>query len=171
MIALPYESIAKHFEDAKFHTKKKPVFMTSCFDEGCELKGHFKEFIILNYDNIVEILKKHEKSVDRIVFAKKVQKNKVSVLLCELTTGKKKQREVLEKMKKSGEYILKVLDKYGFKVINFDCIYLGRYEEEKRLSKTNKFSIPGCSRNDLKIRAFKCGIDIKDIKDLKFTQH
>lgn len=167
---MPEQSITKHFKDKKFHTKKKPVFMKNCYDKQCELKGNFKDFIILNYDNIVEILKKHEKSVDRIIFAKKVENKKVTVLLCELTTGKKKQHEVLEKMKHSGEYIIKILEKYGFKVINFDCLYLGRYEEEKRLRKTNHFSIPGCSRNDLKIRRENCGISIEDIENLNLIK-
>ena len=44
-------------------------------------------------------MKKHEKSVDRIIFARKVEGNKISVLLCELTTGKKTEHDVLEKTK------------------------------------------------------------------------
>lgn len=47
--------------------------MTTCEDEGCQLKGDFKDYIILNYGNIVKILKRHEKSVDRIVFAKRLR--------------------------------------------------------------------------------------------------
>ena len=105
--------------------------MTNCYDENCELKGNFEDFIILNYDNIVRILKKHEKSVDSIVFAKRVENKKVNVLLCELTTEK-----------------------------------IGRYEEEKRIKKTNKFSIAGCSRNDLKIYQDKCSTDIGNIEGL-----
>lgn len=171
MIDLPEKSIENHFRDKKFHTKKNPVFMSNCYDNGCELKGNFNDYIILNGDNIVICLKRHEKSVDRIVFARKIENKKVIVLLCELTKGYKKSNEVLEKMKSSGEYIVDVLEKYGFKVVNFDCIYLGRYEDEKRIRKTNKFSIPGCSRNDLTIRQFACGIDMANIKKLNLISN
>ena len=140
--------------------------MQKCEDEGCQLKGNFKEYIILNYDNIVEILKRHEKSVDRIIFARKVNDKKLSVLLCELTMGSKTQNDVLEKTKRSGEFIIKVFDKYGFKVVNFDCIFLGKYKNPKRIKKSKKFSIPGCQRNDLKIRQFHCGANISNIKNL-----
>ena len=145
---MPEKAIKKHFRDEKFHTKKDPVFMIICEDEGCQLYGDFKDYIVLNYDNIVKILKKHEKSVDRI------------------NQGKKTQQDVLEKTKNSGEYILKVLEKYGFKVVNFDCIYLGKYKNPKRIKKSKKFSIAGCPRNDLKIRQFDCGINISSIKNL-----
>ena len=47
--------------------------MQKCEDEGCQLNGDFKDYIILNYDNIVKICKKHEKSVDRIILAKKLR--------------------------------------------------------------------------------------------------
>lgn len=50
--------------------------MQKCEDEGCQLNGDFRDYIILNYDNIVKILKKHEKSVDRIIFCKKSQRQK-----------------------------------------------------------------------------------------------
>lgn len=66
-------SVFKDFEDKKIPYKKDPVFMTTCEDEGCQLKGDFKDYIILNYGNIVKILKRHEKSVDRIVFAKRLR--------------------------------------------------------------------------------------------------
>ena len=96
---MPEKAIKKHFRDEKFHTKKDPVFMTICEDEGCQLYGDFKDYIVLNYDNIVKILKKHEKSVDRIVFAKKIKGNKFSVLLCELTKGKRHSRMFWRKQK------------------------------------------------------------------------
>ena len=163
---MPEVFIEKHYSDKKFHSKKDPIFMQKCEDEGCQLNGDFRDYIILNYDNIVKILKKHEKSVDRIIFAKKVKGKKITVMLCELTKGKKTQQDVLEKTRKSGEYIIKVFEKYGFNVVNFDCIYLGKYKNPKRIKKSKKFSIPGCHRNDLKIRQFNCGTNISSIKNL-----
>ena len=53
MINLPEVAIKKHFENKKFHTKKKPIFMSDCYDDGCKLNGDFKDYVILNGDNIV----------------------------------------------------------------------------------------------------------------------
>lgn len=134
------------------------------------IEREFQGFYYLNYDNIAEILNIPGKSVDRIVFAKKVKGKNISVLLCELTTGKKSSHDVLEKTKNSGEYIIKVLKKYGFNVINFDCIYLGRYKDNKRIYKSKKFAIAGCSRNDLKIRQFNCGKNLSTINNLNILK-
>ena len=65
---MPEVAIKKHFHDKKFHTKKNPVFMSDCNEDGCKLKGDFKDYVILNGDNIVICLKLNQKSVDSLYF-------------------------------------------------------------------------------------------------------
>ena len=150
--------IKEYYSHPQFKNKKYPVFENNCEDEGCELKGDFKDYIILNGDNIMTLLKKDEKSVDRILFLKKAPNKKVDVVLCELTRGKKKYSDVVEKTKKSGEYIISVLEELGFKVRNFKCIFIGEYKNTKRV-KPIPFSIPSFHKNDISIRRVPCGSD------------
>ena len=160
------DEIFDYFSKNPFNNEKYPIFMSDCEDEGCKLNGNFNHYIILNGDHIVKCLKNNEKSADRIIFTKRAPNNKVDVLLCELTTGSKRYFDVEDKIIHSGEYILGVLEKLGFTVRNFDCIFLGEYKNSNRLNKSRTFSIPGFWRNDLKIQDFSCGHNISDIPNL-----
>ena len=124
----------------------------------------------MNGDNIVRCLKVDEKSVDFIVFAKKIKNKKVEVVLCEVTTGRKTFDDVLQKIRSSGKYILKVFEELGYSVWNFDCIYLGNYKNESRLPICQGFTIPGFWRNDLTSYNYECGVNISQIPDLNFKQ-
>ena len=162
------EKIYKYYSNSPFDNKKLPVISLECRDGGCKLNGNFDDSFILNGDNIVACLKSSKKSVDFILFAKKLSNDKIDVLLCELCDGKKRYEDVLEKTRSSGEYILNVFEQLGYSVRNFDCIYLGRYRNESRLPLSQAFTIPGFWRNDLKIRRFECGQEISEIENLSF---
>ena len=159
---MPEHSIKNYFSKPPFTTNNFPIFESDCKDEGCKLNGNFEDYIILNADNIKKYLKKDEKSVDRIIFLKKAADKKVDVILCELTTGEKKYSVVVEKIKKSGEYILKLLMELGFKIRDFKCIYVGKYKNMKRL-KEKPFSIPGFYKNNITIKKLSCNDDFSQV--------
>lgn len=158
---MPEEQIIKYYSQPRFINKNFPIFEDDC-NEGCELKGNFENCIILNGDNIKICLHLDEKSVDRIVFAKKAVDNKLDVILCELSDGKKRYTDVVKKVKGSGEHIFKVLSDFDFKVNDFICIYLGKYKNPDRVIE-KAFSIPGFHRNDIKIINGDCGDELSDL--------
>ena len=156
--------IRQYFSKSQFNNKKFPIFETECEDEGCKLNGDFEDYIILNGDNIKILSGRDEKSVDRILFLKKVPNNKIDVILCELTAGEKKYTSVVEKIKKSGEFILILLDELGFKIRDFKCIFVGKYKNPKRV-REKPFSIPLFHKNNITIKRFNCNSDFSQILD------
>lgn len=158
---MPEEIIRNYFNRQPFSDNKLSIFEHDCKNKGCELKGNFEDYIILNGDNIKRCLKINQKSVDRIIFTKKASNNKLDIILCELSGGKKRYTDVVKKVRYSGEYILKIFNEYGFKINDFVCIYLGNYKNENRLLIT-PFSIPGFHRNDIMINHARCGSDISE---------
>ena len=160
---MPEELIKKYFSKPQFINKKYPIFEYECEDEGCKLNGNFDRYIILNGDNISRLSGLNEKSVDRIIFLKKAQDMKVDVILCELTLGEKKYTTVVEKIKKSGEYILTILEELGFRIRDFKCIFIGKYKNPKRVIE-KPFSIPKFHRNDIIIKKLSCGDNFPEIR-------
>lgn len=156
------EEITDYFSKPKFNNKKFPVFETDCEDEGCKLNYDFSDYIILNGDNIKNLLKRNEKSVDRIILLKEAPDKKVDIILCELTSGSKKHTIVVEKIKKSGEYIINVLKEIGFKINDLKCVFVGKYKNSRRI-KEKPYSIPGFHRNDITIKKLDCGDDFSQI--------
>lgn len=143
--------ITDYFSKPPFLNKRLPIFEINCEDEGCKLNGDFSQYMILNGDNIKKSLKRDEKSVDRIIFFKKTPDKKVDVILCELTSGEKKYSDVVEKIKKSGEYILNVFQYLGYKIRDFKCVFVGKYKNPK-LVKQKPFSIPHFGKHDITIK-------------------
>ena len=160
--SVPEKLIKDYFSKHPFTNKRLPIIEFNCEDEGCRLNGDFEDYIILNGDNIKRSLKRDEKSVDKIIFLKKVPDKKVDVILCELTKGEKKYSTVVEKIKKSGEYILNLLSELGFKIRDFKCVYVGNYKNSKRL-KAKPFSIQGFHKNNITIKRLSCGSDFSQI--------
>lgn len=156
------EKLTNYFSQPPFDNEKFPIFENDCEDEGCKLNYDFKDYIILNGDNIKTLLNLEEKSVDRILLLKRAPDKKVDVILCELTSGAKKHTNVVEKIKKSGEYILNVLEKIGFKIRDFKCVFVGKYKNPKRV-KEKPFSIPGFHKNNITIKKLDCGSDFSQI--------
>lgn len=154
--------ITEYFSKHPFDDKKYPIIEDNCEDEGCKLKGDFNDYIILNGDNIIKCLKTNEKSVDRILIMKTLPNNKVDIILCELTRGEKRYNTVVEKIKRSGAYMVNVLYGLGLKIRNFKCIFLGEYKNSKRV-KPKAFSISGFHRNDIKIEKHPCGSELSKI--------
>lgn len=154
--------IKYYFSHPPFNNQRLPIFESDCEDENCKLNGNFNDYIILNGDNIKRSLSKEEKSVDRILFLKEAPNRKVDVILCELTSGEKKYTTVVEKIKKSGEYILTVLEELEFKVRDFKCIFVGKYKNAKRV-KPKPFSIPKFHKNNIIIKKIDCGSDFSQI--------
>lgn len=150
--------IKDYYSKTPFNECNLPIFEEDCKDDGCKLTGHFNDYIILNGDNIKTCLKLNEKSVDRIIFLKKAPNKIVDVILCELTSGEKRYTDVIEKIKKSGEYILNVLNKLGFKIRKFKCIFVGKYKNANRV-KEKPFSIPYSGKNNLVVKKLSCGND------------
>lgn len=159
---MPEELIKGYFTKPQFIKKGLPIFESECKDDGCELNGDFNKYIILNGDNIKILCGRTEKSVDRILFLKKAPSKKVDVVLCELTTSDKKYTHVVEKIKKSGELILTILEKLGFKIRDFKCIFVGKYKNPKRV-KEKPFSIPKFHKNNITIKRFNCGDNFSEI--------
>ncbi len=160
---MPEKLIKEYFTKPQFINKRFPIFETKCKDDGCELKGDFDKYIILNGDNIKTLCRKVEKSVDRIIFLKKAPSKKVDVILCELTSSDKKYTHVVEKVKKSGELILTILEEeLGFKIRDFKCIFVGKYKNPKRV-KEKPFSIPKFHKNNITIKRFDCGDNFSEI--------
>lgn len=159
---MPEKLIKEYFSQPQFKDKRFPVFESDCEDEGCKLNGNFKDYIVLNGDNIQTLLKRDEKSVDRILFLKKAPNKKVDVILCELTRGKKKYTDVREKIKQSGKYIFTVLQELGFKVRDFKCIFVGNYKNAKRV-RPKPFSVPPFHKNNITIKQIECGSEFDEI--------
>ena len=156
------QEIITYFSKPPFNNKKYPIFETDCEDDHCKINFNFEDYIILNGDNIKILSKSHEKSVDRIFFLKKAPNKKVDIILCELTSGSKKYTNVVEKIKKSGEFILYILKEIGFKINDFICVFVGKYKNSKRV-KEKPFSIPGFYRNDITIKKLDCGSNLSQI--------
>ena len=55
---MPEKQIKKYFSKYPFNNKKLPIFESDCKDENCELKGNFKDYILLNGDHIKNMLEK-----------------------------------------------------------------------------------------------------------------
>lgn len=155
-------AIKDYFSKPKFIDKKFPIFPNNCEDDGCKLVGPFNDCIILNGDNIKNCLNMHEKSVDRIIVINEVFDKSVDVVLCELTSGQKKYTDVVEKIKRSGICILKILKKLGFEIRKFKCVFVGKYKNANRVTE-RPFSIPGSGKNNITIKKLSCGSNFSKI--------
>lgn len=155
------QEIENYYSRPEFNNCKLKIFENDCEDEGCKLHGHFNDYIILNGDNIKKCLKKDEKSVDRIIFLKESKNKNVEVILCELSE-KKKYTDVVEKIKRSWEYIFCVLDELGYKIKKFYCIFVGKYKNNN-LVKNKPFSIPNTGKHNLVIKKLNCGDEFSEI--------
>jgi len=96
VILLPEEIIRNYFNRQPFSDNKLSIFEHDCKDKGCELKGNFEDYIILNGDNIKRCLKINQKSVDRIIFTKKASNNKLVFFVSYLEV----RRDILMSLKK-----------------------------------------------------------------------
>ena len=119
------------------------------------------DYIILNGDNIKRSLKRNEKSADRIIFLKESLDKNVDLIICELSF-KKRYDDVVNKIKKTGECIIHILKKLGYKVKNIKCVFAGKYKNHKRV-KPKPFSIPNFGKNNLFIKHVNCGGEFSDI--------
>jgi len=102
------------------------------------LKGNYKDYIILDGDDIKDNLLPELKSVDCIIISKKAYDgDKIDVIICELG-GDKKWADVEKKIIDSSEHFMEVIDNSNFNIGKFICCFLGKYKKSKTNQKTKK---------------------------------
>lgn len=139
--------------------------LSKCSENKCNLKGINNNFIILDGDNIKI---NPEKSVDCIIIdSRENTDGKYRVILCELTSGRKKYEDSREKFLRSGELIINIMKKLDMDIFKIDCLLLGKIKNNgqtiniKRLNKPLRFE--GYPKVNTIINLQTCGYDINDL--------
>ena len=135
------------------------IVKENCKEHNCVLKGNFKDYIILDGDDIKNNLLPGLKSVDCIIISKKPYNgNKIDVFICELG-GIKKWADVKKKMIDSSQHFVSVINHSDFEIGKFICCFLGKYKNPKQIKKQKKahINIPGLDIHNVKIYNFNCG--------------
>ena len=145
------------------------IIKKKCDEGGCILNGDYREYIILDGDDIKDNLLPGLKSVDCIIISRKpYDGNKIDVFICEL--GKNKTwKEVKGKIIDSSEHFVGVINSSDFKIGKFICCFLGKYKSPKRIKKQKKANIHihGLNRHNIKIHNFSCGWEFERLINLK----
>ena len=109
-----------------------------------------------------------EKSVDCIIIDSRENiEGKYRVILCELTSGRKKYEDSREKFLRSGELIINIMKKLDMDIFKIDCLLLGKIKNNgqtiniKRLNKPLRFE--GYQKVNSIINLQRCGYDINDL--------
>ena len=140
------------------------IIKENCKEHRCVLKGNYKDYIILDGDDIKDNLLLGLKSVDCIIISKKpYDGNRIDVIICELG-GDKRWADVKKKMIDSSEHFVEIINNSDFKIGKFICCFLGKYKK----SKTKKASIPikGLGIHNIKIHNFNWGLEFEKLINL-----
>lgn len=140
-----------------------------CKENDCILKGNYKDYIILDGDDINDNLLPGLKSVDCIILSKKPYNgNMIDIIICELG-GDKKWADVKGKIIDSSQHFVNVINNSDIEIGKFICCFLGKYKNPKRIKKQKKANIhiPGLKRHNIKIHNFNCGWEFEKLINLK----
>lgn len=135
------------------------IIKENCKERNCVLKGNFKDYIILDGDEIKDNLLPGLKSVDCIIISKKpYDGKKIDIIICELG-GKKNWADVKKKMVDSSKHFISVIDNSDFEIGKFICCFLGKYKNPNQIKKQKRahINIPGLDIHNVKIYNFNCG--------------
>ena len=106
--------------------------LSKCSENKCNLKGLTKNFIILDGDNIKT---NPERSVDCIIIDSRENiEGKYRIILCELTSGKKKYEDSIEKFLRSGNLIINLMKKLNKEIFKIDCLFWVKLRKMVKLS-------------------------------------
>lgn len=144
------------------------IIKENCREHKCVLKGNYKDYIILDGDEIKDNLLPGLKSVDCIIISKKpYDGNKIDVIMCELG-GDKKWADVKKKMIDSSEHFVSVINDSDFEIGKFICCFLGKYKNPKQIKKQKRanINIHDLGRHNVKIHNFNCGWEFERIINL-----
>lgn len=139
--------------------------LSKCSENKCNLKGITKNFIILDGDNIKT---DPEKSVDCIIIDSRMNiEGKYRVILCELTSGKKKYEDSIEKFLRSGNLIINLMKKLNKEIFKIDCLLLGKIKKNGQTVNIKRFNKPVRFHNfpngNSLINLQECGYDLKGL--------
>lgn len=155
----------KEYYTHKNNVSLDKIIKENCREHKCVLKGNYKEYIILDGDEIKNNLLPGLKSVDCIIISKKPKDgNKIDVILCELG-GDKNWADVKKKMIDSGEHFVSVINDSDFVIDKFICCFLGKYKNTKRIKKQKKANIhiPNLDSHTVRIYNFNCGWEFEKL--------
>lgn len=155
----------KRYYQEKHNLPLEKIVKTKCGEGKCVLKGHYKDYIILDGDDIKDKLFPGTKSVDCIIFNKKpYDKNKIDVIICELG-GDKDWKDVKDKIITSSKHFVDVINESDLIIGKFICCFLGKYNNPQRIKKQKRANIhiPGLNRHNIKIHNYPCGYEFEKL--------
>lgn len=180
------DSLKEYLNREYFSDKSNQKYMAKIFEDTCKdrknpkcrLKGNYEGLIVLNGDVLKELMFKDSQdisSVDCIIIDEKpLDDGTYNIILCELSTSKGRPYSYVEnKIKSSGEHIIRLFKEWGFEINDIKCFYLGKYDSQdnpknkkgKRSKKYNDcmISIRGLNRSDTTIYNYDCGTLLNDL--------
>ena len=164
-IKLPKDYLYNHYNKENCSNLDE-IFINDCHENNCKLDNIPKECTILHGDKIEECLSdKRDNSADRILISEKFDGNNVNVLVCELSSGRRKRKLIENKIKNSSQHIINVLIRSPFEINRLRCCYLGKYQ--KGLIKSKTPLIIKVNWNGIKsipIQNHPCGFDFEKLK-------
>ena len=144
------------------------IVKDKCKEHRCVLRGNYKDYIILDGDEIKDNLLKDFKSADCIIISREpYDGNKIDVIICELGRDKR-WGDVKGKIIDSSEHFVEVINKSDFKIGKFICCFLGKYKNPKQIKKQKRANIHirGLNRHNIKIHNFNCGLEFEKLINL-----
>lgn len=167
VIKLPKEYLHKYYARENCSNLNE-IFINNCYENNCKLNNIPKECTILNGDKIEEcLLDLRKNSADRIIISKKFDGNVINILICELSSGKRKSELIRNKIQNSSQHIIDVFNPSQFEINNFRCCYIGKYEKYDGLIKSKTpitIKVNGISKKIIHIQNHPCGFDFEKLK-------
>ena len=144
------------------------IFVNDCYENNCQLNNVPSDSIILNGDEIEDCLSDvRDNSADRIIISPDKDSRKIDVLVCELSSGRRKRKLIENKIKNSAQHIINVFNRSEFEISNFRCCFIGKYEKHKGLIKSKNpigVKVNGINKKMILIQNRPCGFSFDKLK-------
>ena len=141
------------------------IFTDNCKQNKCKITKVSKENIILNGDEIEICLSNQlNNSADRIIISS--QGRKLSIIVCELSKGKRDPDLIKRKIENTSNHIVDILKDSEFEILHFRCCYVGQYEDLYKgvmKKKSPVVRISNLNSHNIMINRFDCGVSFDKV--------